>query len=132
MTRGAVEAAIRNAAALDAEQTERGLVLTLGGVLFEFDSAELKAEAEVSVARVAGFLIALEDRQAIIEGYTDDVGERDYNIGLSTQRAESVRAALVNSGVDAGRIAADGYGPDHPSRPTRPRRADSRTVGWRS
>ncbi len=114
VTRGAVEAAIRNAQALDAEQTERGLVLTLGGVLFEFDSDELKSEARVSVARVAGFLIALEDREVVVEGYSDNIGKEDYNVDLSTRRAESVRQALIQGGVDASRVAADGYGPAHP------------------
>jgi len=77
-----VEAAIRRAEALEARQTDRGLVLTLGGVLFEFDSAELKPEAQISVARVAGFLIALDDRQVLVEGHTDNVGADEYNLEL--------------------------------------------------
>jgi outer membrane protein OmpA-like peptidoglycan-associated protein len=113
-TRVAVEMAIRNARSVDARQTERGLVLTLGGVLFAFDSAELTPEARLSVARVAGFLIALADREAVVEGHADNLGEDEYNVGLSSQRAESILGALVGSGVAEGRLVAEGYGSHFP------------------
>ena len=113
-TREQVEIALRRARALDAEQTERGLVLTLGGVLFGFDSAELKPEAEFSLARIAGFLIAAEDREVLVEGFTDNVGTEEYNLGLSAKRAEAVSAALVGNRVDASRIEAAGFGPAFP------------------
>jgi outer membrane protein OmpA-like peptidoglycan-associated protein len=109
-----VEAAIRRAEALEARQTERGLVLTLGGVLFEFDSAELKPEAQVSVARVAGFLIALDDRHVLVEGHTDNVGKADYNLELSDRRAGAVRQVLVENRVSAWRIEAEGFGDQFP------------------
>jgi outer membrane protein OmpA-like peptidoglycan-associated protein len=109
-----VEAAIRRAEALEARQTDRGLVLTLGGVLFEFDSAELKPEAQISAARVAGFLIALDDRQVLVEGHTDNVGSDEYNLELSKRRADSVRAALVANRVSAWRVESAGFGPEFP------------------
>ena len=102
---------MRRASALDAEQTERGLVLTLGGVLFGFDSAELKPEAELSLARIAGFLIAAEDREVLVEGFTDNVGTEEYNLELSKQRAEAVTATLVENRVAPSRILAAGFGP---------------------
>jgi len=113
-TRMQVESAIQFARALDAEQTERGLVLTLGGVQFAFDSAELKPEAQLSVARVAGFLIAADNREILVEGYTDDVGEEDYNLNLSKRRAESVRDALAANRISTSRILADGFGAAFP------------------
>jgi outer membrane protein OmpA-like peptidoglycan-associated protein len=113
-TRVAVELAIQNARNIDARQTERGLVLTLGGVLFDFDSADLTSEARLSVARVAGFLIALDDRDAVVEGHADNTGKGDYNLGLSKRRAESIRDALFESGVAEGRLAAEGYGDRFP------------------
>lgn len=113
-TRFAVEVAIQNARSVDAQQTERGLVLTLGGVLFAFNSAELTSGARLSIARVAGFLIALNNRDAIVEGHADDRGTADYNIELSLRRAESIRAALIESGVEEGRLAAEGYGSNFP------------------
>lgn len=106
--------AARRARALEAQQTERGLVLTLGGVLFAFNSADLKIGAKLALARVAGFLIALPHRQVVIEGHTDDVGSQAYNLALSRRRAESVRDYLVESGIEAQRIAADGFGKRFP------------------
>lgn len=113
----AVDRAIRNAEALEARQTDRGLVLTLGGVLFGFDSDTLKPEATASVARVAGFLIALDDREVLVEGYTDDVGKDQYNVALSQRRAESVLKSLVENGVARSRVVADGYGSAFPVAP---------------
>ncbi len=129
-TRVAVEIAIRNARNIDAQQTGRGLVLTLGGVLFDTDSADLTAEAQLSVARVAGFLIALVDREALIEGYADSTGAADYNLELSKRRAQSILAALVESGVAPERLASEGYGSRFPvaSNETREGRERNRRV----
>lgn len=113
----AVDRAIRNAEALEARQTDRGLVLTLGGVLFGFDSDELKPEANASVARVAGFLIALDDRDVLVEGYTDNAGKDTYNVELSKRRAENVLKSLVENGVAPSRAVADGYGSAFPVAP---------------
>lgn len=109
-TRVAVEVAIKNAQSVDAKQTGRGLVLTLGGVLFGFDSDQLTQEARLSVARVAGFLIALADRDALIEGHADSTGSASHNLDLSRRRAESIRDALVEFGVERDRLVAEGYG----------------------
>ncbi len=109
-TRMAVEIAIANARSVDAKQTGRGLVLTLGGVLFGVDSAELTSEARLSVARVSGFLIALGNRDALVEGHADNTGAADHNLDLSRHRAESIRNALVEFGVEQARLAAEGYG----------------------
>jgi outer membrane protein OmpA-like peptidoglycan-associated protein len=114
VTRIAVELAIRNSRAVDAKQTGRGLVLTLGGVLFDFNSAELKPEGRLSVARVAGFLIALDNRDAVVEGHADNTGDADYNVKLSLRRAESIRNALVEFGVSEDRMVAEGYGANFP------------------
>jgi outer membrane protein OmpA-like peptidoglycan-associated protein len=116
-TQQRIEAAARRARALEARQTERGLVMTLGGVLFEFDSDELKPEARVAIARVAGFLIASDDREVAVEGFTDDVGSDEYNLALSTRRAAAVKAALVAYGVDDARIASAGHGKLYPVMP---------------
>jgi len=113
-TRVAVEIAIQNARSVDAQQTERGLVLTLGGVLFAFNSAELTPEARLAVARVSGFLIALADRDAVVEGHADNVGNPEYNVELSKRRAESIREALVEFGVEESRLVAEGYGAAFP------------------
>jgi len=109
-TRVAVEVAIKNARSVDAKQTGRGLVLTLGGVLFGFDSDELTEPARLSVARVAGFLIALGNRDALIEGHADSSGAAEHNLELSKRRADSIRAALIEFGVGEERLVSEGYG----------------------
>jgi outer membrane protein OmpA-like peptidoglycan-associated protein len=114
VTRLEVGYALARARALDAMQTERGLVLTLGGVNFAFDSAELKPEGRLAAARVAGFLIAANNREVLVEGYSDDQGTEEYNLGLSRRRAEALAAALIANGVSPARIAADGFGPAFP------------------
>lgn len=109
-TRVAVEVAIKNARSVDAKQTGRGLVLTLGGVLFGFDSDALTDSARLSVARVAGFLIALGNRDALVEGHADSSGGAAHNLELSKSRAESIRTALIEFGVGEERLASEGYG----------------------
>ncbi len=99
---------------LEAEQTERGLVLTLGGVLFEFGKAALKPAAEQQIARIAGFLIANPRRAVLIEGHTDDVGSEPVNQKLSLARAESVREALLANGIEPSRLQAEGFGKAFP------------------
>lgn len=102
-------------AELEARPTERGLVLTLGSdVLFDFDRYDLKPGAERTVSRIAEFLNEYEERQVLIEGFTDSVGSREYNMGLSQRRANAVRTALVQRDVDPARIRVRGYGPDFP------------------
>ncbi len=100
----------RRAKALEANQTARGMVLTLEGVSFGFDRADLKEDAKRSLLRLSGFLIALPDREVLVEGFTDNTGKEDYNLDLSQRRAESVRDELAGNGVEANRIVADGLG----------------------
>jgi outer membrane protein OmpA-like peptidoglycan-associated protein len=130
VTRSEVDYAVGRAKILDAMETVRGLVLTLHGVDFAFDSADLTQEGQLAAARVAGFLIAADNREVLVEGYTDDRGTEDYNLGLSLRRAEALAAALVSNGVSATRIAADGFGPALPvaSNDTDEGRAKNRRV----
>ena len=108
---GVLEAQLRE---LEAQQTERGLLVTLGDVLFAFDKAELSAQAAPRLDKLAGFLTQFPERQMLIEGYTDSVGNEAYNLSLSERRAQAVRDALVERGVGSARITARGYGKAHP------------------
>lgn len=107
----ALEARLRD---MEAQQTERGLLVTLGDVLFAFNRAELSAQAAPRLDKLATFLRDFPDRKVLIEGYTDSVGGDAYNLDLSQRRAQSVQTALVQRGVDASRITARGYGKAHP------------------
>lgn len=102
-------------AELEARPTDRGLVLTLGSdVLFGLDEYVLREGAQRTIGRIAEFLSEYEDRKVLVEGFTDSTGARDYNLQLSERRAESVRDALIERGVDAARISTRGYGLDFP------------------
>ncbi len=96
--------------ALQAQATDRGIVLTLGDVLFETGRADLKAGATADLGKLVTFLGKYPERSVIIEGHTDNVGGEDFNLGLSQRRADAVRSYLLQQGVDASRIEASGMG----------------------
>ena len=99
---------------LQAKQTERGLVLTLGDVLFDVNRAELKPGAMSTMDRLAQFLEENDGYALIIEGHTDSTGEADYNESLSAIRAGAVRTALVARGIDERRLRSLGLGEAYP------------------
>jgi outer membrane protein OmpA-like peptidoglycan-associated protein len=100
--------------AMQAKQTDRGMVITLGDVLFDTGRAELKPGAMNTVERLGSFLNEHKDLRVLIEGHTDSRGSADYNLGLSERRADAVRAALSVRGIDPTRIQARGLGKDYP------------------
>src|SRR3984893_3423738 len=95
---------------LQARVTDRGLVLTLGDVLFESGRADLKTGAPGNLNKLVFFLNKHPDRSVAIEGYTDSVGSEEYNQALSQRRADSVRSYLVRQGIGSGRLTASGMG----------------------
>lgn len=99
---------------LKTKETDRGLVLVPGNILFEFDSANIKPGSERTIQKVAQFLIEYPDRQIQVEGFTDSVGDETYNQELSRRRAEAVKQALINAGVPSNRINAEGMGEEFP------------------
>ena len=102
-------------AALKAQDTERGLVMTLQeGVLFEYDKADLKPGAMHSLEPLMTFLREHPDRTLLIEGHTDSTGSDSYNLELSQRRAEAVRNFLSSNGISVDRILARGYGESYP------------------
>lgn len=99
---------------LRAKKTDRGMVLTLGDVLFDTGLATLKAGAYATIDRLAGVLKEASDRKVMIEGHTDSVGGDDYNQQLSERRASAVQTALLERGVRSEQITALGKGETFP------------------
>jgi outer membrane protein OmpA-like peptidoglycan-associated protein len=99
---------------MQARQTERGVVLTLGNVLFETDSAELVPGAAQQIDQLATVLRQHPDYTVEIDGFTDSTGSDTYNLGLSQRRAESVRRALALRGINPSRLTARGHGEASP------------------
>ena len=115
-TQAALDAAElqRQIDALKAEATERGLVLTLGDLLFAFDSSELKSGGTITLDRLVTFLNQYPERRVAIEGHTDNVGSADYNQQLSQRRAEAVSRYLQSKGISSQRLDAKGLGKEAP------------------
>lgn len=99
---------------LQAKKTERGAVVTLGDVLFDFDRATLRSGAQQNLYRLVTFLNDDPERELLIEGHTDSVGSESYNLDLSQRRAQSVRDFLASNGIAASRMAVRGFGKARP------------------
>jgi outer membrane protein OmpA-like peptidoglycan-associated protein len=96
------------------QETERGLVVNIGDVLFETDQATLKPGAALNLNKLVQVLNDHPERNVVIEGHTDSTGDASYNEQLSQRRAESVANFLRNQGVDDNRIMTRGYGQSYP------------------
>lgn len=101
-------------ALLNARESERGWVVTLGDVLFDTGKANLKSSTSQHLTNLATFLGKYPQRGAIIEGYTDSVGTEEYNLGLSERRADSVSNFLQAQGVQSSRLSSQGKGESFP------------------
>ena len=112
--RNAADELQKQIAALQAEATDRGLVLTLGDVLFATGRSEVKVGSTSNLNKLVAFLNKYPDRKVQIEGYTDNVGSDDSNQGLSQRRAESVKSYLVQQGISSSRLSAVGMGESQP------------------
>lgn len=100
---------------LNARKTERGMVVTLGDVLFDTGKSQLRGEGTRNLSKLADFFKRNPDRKASIEGYTDSVGSASSNMDLSERRASAVMSALVNMGVPTDRLNALGHGEEMPT-----------------
>ena len=100
---------------ISATDTERGLVITMGSILFELNESELKSSSKTTVAKIADFLNQYPERDVLVEGFTDSTGSSDYNQTLSDKRAKAVTALLAGNGIDKNRLNAVGYGESYPA-----------------
>ena len=79
-------------------------------VFFDYDSAEIRADAESAVSNAARYLTQHPGVKILIGGYCDDRGSAEYNITLGENRANAAKSALVSAGVAADRIRVTSYG----------------------
>jgi outer membrane protein OmpA-like peptidoglycan-associated protein len=99
---------------LQLRQTESGVVVTLGDVLFASGKAQLVEGGRSSLEEVVDLLQTEPDKKIRVEGHTDSHGDAEANLQLSAQRADAVREALISLGVSSDRISALGMGEDFP------------------
>ena len=99
---------------MTARSESRGEVMTLAGDAFASGQSSLLPEARANLQRVVEFVQKNPSRAVLIEGHTDGTGSANSNQVLSQRRAEAVKAALVEEGVEGARLSAVGVGEDRP------------------
>jgi outer membrane protein OmpA-like peptidoglycan-associated protein len=112
--RAELESLQQQYAALAAKKTDRGMVMTLGDVLFDTDEATLKPGATEIITRLADFLTRNETTRIRVEGHTDSTGDDAYNTELSRRRAQAVADALMTRSIPANRVEVIGRGEGFP------------------
>lgn len=100
--------------ALHAKQTDRGLMIPLGEVLFDPNQAKIKSGGMRHVQKLAEVLSQYPDRHVLIEGFTDNTGSDSHNQALSERRANAVRTSLLDMGISDDRVTSRGYGKNFP------------------
>jgi len=98
----------------DVSTSDRGVVVNLPDILFDFNDSNLTADAQSMLGEMGEVLGTVEGRTISIEGHTDNVGSVDYNKRLSLRRAQTVAGSLRTQGIAAGQIEVHGYGEGQP------------------
>ncbi len=99
---------------LPTTDTPRGLVVDMGDVLFDPGKSDLRSEAREDLAKLSGIVLNYPSLRLTIEGHSDNTGNAEINQTLSEQRANAVRNYLVNQGLAAGSVSAQGLGMNNP------------------
>ena len=102
---------------VDVTELVAGDALVLQNIQFEYNSAALTPDSQSGIQILADFLRRNPELKVELAGHTDDVGGAAYNQKLSAGRAEVVRQALIDKGIDAIRLTAKGYGATKPLAP---------------
>ena len=102
----------------EAQQNGRSLSMNLSGdLLFDYDKATLKPEAEQALKKVAVVLSQFPESHVTVEGFTDSKGTQARNLDLSRERAQAVKNWLVKNGIAEANIATKGFGEGYPVAP---------------
>ncbi|MFZ6690830.1 OmpA family protein [Undibacterium sp. SXout20W] len=101
-------------AELKAKNTDRGIVITIGDLLFGSNDSRLKPEGIRELQKLANVLQTHQQQTILVEGHTDNTGTVAYNLTLSEHRSNAVSSALQLMGVARNRIFIHGYGEEFP------------------
>ncbi len=97
------------------QRVEEGIAVSFDtGLLFDFDSAQLREEAKENLAQLAEIMGEDDNTELLIVGHTDSVGEASYNQNLSERRADSAADYIISQGIAANRIDTEGRGESEP------------------
>jgi outer membrane protein OmpA-like peptidoglycan-associated protein len=99
---------------LPTTDSDRGLVVNMGDVLFSTGKSDINTDAKIALARLSGIVLNYPSLKLAIGGYTDSTGTADFNMKLSQDRADSVLDYLVTQGLDSSVLSAQGYGMEDP------------------
>jgi outer membrane protein OmpA-like peptidoglycan-associated protein len=99
---------------LETKDTERGLIVNMGDLLFDIGKATLRPDAREKLARLSGLVLAHPGLKLEAEGHTDSTGSDSLNQRLSESRSEAVRAYLESQGIAAANLTAQGFGKERP------------------
>jgi len=99
---------------LPTTDSERGLIVNMGDVLFDTGKSDLRPEAREALAKLTGIVLNYPSLQLAVEGHTDSTGSDELNQKLSEQRAEAVRGYLTGQGLPPDKVTAHGFGKTMP------------------
>lgn len=108
------QALIEQLKALNAKQTERGMMITLSDVLFSTNKAQLKAGGIRNMQKLGAFMTQYPNYKVSVEGHTDSRASDSYNQSLSERRADAVQKVLANMSIGGDRVSTHGYGEEFP------------------
>ncbi|MFN8416865.1 MAG: OmpA family protein [Cytophagaceae bacterium] len=104
----------KNITYFDPTKIEKGKAYVLKNILFDFNSSTLKTTSYVEVDKIVAALKANPSLKVVLKGHTDNIGNKSYNIQLSTNRAKAVADYIQQKGIAADRIRYEGYGSGEP------------------
>ena len=104
-------------ATVDVTELVPGDAVVLQNIQFEYNSSALTEDSQLGIMMIVEFLQGNPELKVELAGHTDNVGSDSYNLKLSKERAETVRNALIDNGIEAWRLTAKGYGTSQPIAP---------------
>ena len=102
---------------VDVVELVPGDAVILQNIQFEFNSVALTEDSQSGIQMLTEFLKRNPNLKVELAGHTDNVGTDAYNMKLSAERADAVRKALINNGINENRLTANGYGATKPLLP---------------